>query len=418
MNWPFYLFVTLFVLHEVIEFVLLALNQRHVSRHRDQIPDFYRERIDISNYARSIDYTLTKGRFAMVVNLLKIPVIWLAILSGAFGALDIGLAEWMGGISLHHSVVYCAMIGLILSIAGIPASVYSTFVIEQRFGFNKMTPKLFVIDYLKQLVLTALLGVPLLYLLFWLVREAGPWWWLYGFLSVFGVQFFIAAIYPTILAPIFNKFTPLAEGDLKQAILAIAKKIGFKLSGIFTIDGSRRSAHSNAYFAGMGRFRRIVLFDTLNQQLTNHEIVSVLAHEMGHNIKRHTQRHLVLALLITFIGFWGLGLLMDWLPFYQTFRAGAPAPHKALVLFALFAPYLTFVLTPMQNYLSRRYEYEADAFAKQALADSAGLSGALVKLTKENLSNLTPHPWYSFYHYSHPTTVERVTALQIITQGH
>jgi STE24 endopeptidase len=268
------------------------------------------------------------------------------------------------------------------------------------------------VDLLKGIVLGAVLGGPILALVFWIYDKAGPWWWLWAFAAVFGFEFLMAAIYPTFLAPIFNKFTPLPEGSLKQAITDLAQKIRFKMAGIFTIDGSRRSAHSNAYFAGMGRMRRIVLFDTLQKQLTEREIIAVLGHEMGHNKLRHIHKQLILSFFVSLTGFWILSLAMGWTPFFAAFGAGDPAPHKALVLFALFSAHFTFFLPAITNALSRRYEYQADRFSVDVVGDREAMSSALVALCRENLSNLTPHPLYSFYHYTHPTTLERVRALE------
>lgn len=411
-HWFFWLFLIVFILHELWEGGLVLLNIAHTKKHRNQMPEFYRGKIEPDRYAKSVAYTIDKARFGLIVSLVTIPILWAAILSGFFDFLDIRLSSLIPAGPLTHSVIYCAAVALIGMILKIPASLYSNFVLEAKYGFNKMTAKTFVVDFFKGLILSALLGIPLLYLVFWLYAKAGPLWWIWAFGAVFGFQFFMAAVYPVLLAPIFNKFIPLADGELKESILALARKIRFKLSGIFTIDGSRRSAHSNAYFAGMGRMRRIVLFDTLTTQMTNREILSVLAHEMGHNIKRHIVKFLAYSFFYSLAGFAVLGRLIDWEPFFAVFGAGAPAPHKALVLFGLFAGYFTFWLTPLWNAVSRRNEYESDRFSVETTGDKNGMTEALMKLTKENLSNLTPHPLYSFCHYSHPTTLERIRAIE------
>lgn len=411
-HWFFWLFLTLFILHELGENGLVLLNIFHTRKHRNQIPEFYHGKIEPDRYAKSIAYTIDKARFGLIVSLIGIPIVWAAIFSGFFDFLDIWLSSLISTDSLSRSVAYCAVVGLIGMILKIPVSLYSNFVLEAKYGFNKMTPKTFAADFFKGLVLSALLGIPLLYLVFWFYAEAGRLWWLMSFAAVFGFQFFVAAVYPVLLAPIFNKFIPLTEGELKESILALAKKIRFKLSGIFTIDGSKRSSHSNAYFAGMGRLRRIVLFDTLTEQMTNKEILSVLAHEMGHNIKKHVVKYLVYSFFYALSGFAILGRVIDWEPFFTAFGAGAPAPHKALVLFGLFAGTFTFWMTPLWNSISRRHEYEADRFSVETTNDKEGMTQALLKLSRENLSNLTPHPLYSFCHYSHPTTIERIRAIE------
>lgn len=411
-HWFFWTFLFFFVVNEVWESFLTILNIRHTHKHKDEIPSFYQARIDQETYQKSVRYTLEKARFGLIINFLSLILIWAAILSGSFNFLEKSLSGFIPPNTLNHSVAYCMTLGLILLILKIPVSLYSNFILEEKYGFNKMTLKTFVSDLLKGLLLGILLGVPLLYLIFWLYQTTGSWWWLWAFGALFGFELFLAAVYPTLLAPLFNKFIPLPNGELKQAILDIAKKVNFKMSGIYTIDGSKRSAHSNAYFAGMGKMRRIVLFDTLLKSLTDKEIISVLAHEMGHNIKKHVQKHLLISFITSLIGFWVLSLIIQWSPFFQAFNAGAPSPHKALILFALFAGYFTFWLTPLMNYLSRKHEYEADRFSVESTGDKENMASSLIKLSKDNLSNLTPHPAYSFYHYSHPTTVERVQAIK------
>ena len=409
-HWFFWAFVVFFILHELIEQGLTWLNMRHIKQHRGEIPSFYKDKIEPAQYAKSIDYTLEKLRFGILTSFIAIPVVWAAIFSGFFDKLD----SWISVLALKpllHSVVFVLATGLILMVLKIPQNLYSHFVIEEKYGFNKMTLKIWAVDFVKGLMLSAVLGVPLLTVLFWLFQKAGPVWWIWSFGALFAFQFFIYAVYPVWIAPLFNKFTPLADGELKRAILDIASRIRFKLSGIYTIDGSKRSSHSNAYFAGIGRFRRIVLFDTLADKHTLPEIIGVLAHEMGHNIKKHVQRQLIFSFVVAFAGFWILSRVIGWEPFYAAFNAGAPTPHKALVLFSLFSGTFTFWLTPISNALSRKYEFEADRFSVETTKDKISLASALIKLSKENLSNLTPHPLYSFYHYSHPTTVERVKAI-------
>lgn len=411
-HWFFWAFVAAFILHEVVDYALVFLNMSHTKKHAGEIPDFFKGKIEPEEYKKSIRYTLDKSRFGLVISFLQIPLIWAAILLGAFSFADTVVGKYFELNTLTYSVAYCLTIALALMILQLPVSLYSNFVLEEKYGFNKMTFKTFVVDLIKTLILSAVLGIPLLYLVFWLYQSAGSFWWLWAFFALFGFELFIAAIYPTLLAPIFNKFTPLEEGELKEAILNIAKKIKFKMSGIFTIDGSKRSSHSNAYFAGMGKMRRIVLFDTLMKTMNNAEIISVLAHEMGHNIKKHVQKFLILSFITSLIGFWVLSLLINWEPLFSTFGAGAPAPHKALILLGLFSGYFTFWLTPITNLISRKHEYEADRFSVETTKESETMKSALLKLSKENLANLTPHPLYSFYHYSHPTTSERIQAIE------
>jgi STE24 endopeptidase len=243
------------------------------------------------------------------------------------------------------------------------------------------------------------------------MHTAGNAWWFYAWAALTSFQILIAAVFPTFLAPIFNKFTPLADQELNDRIVELARRIRFKMTGVFTVDGSRRSGHSNAYFAGMGRFRRIVLFDTLMKQLTSDELIAVLAHEMGHNVKKHIVKSMLLSAALSLVGFYVLSLLITWSDFYTAFNVAKASPHAALVIFSITSETFTFFLTPIMNLWSRKNEFEADQFSIETTNNKAAMKNALIKLTEENLSNLAPHPAYSFYHYSHPTTPERALAI-------
>ncbi len=406
------LFLIFFFIHELWETALNLLNQNEIKKNRNQIPSFYKATVDLPTYQKSTDYNLTRLRFSLFSGWISNAIILGLLFWGFFYRLELFLLNYLSNQSLSFAVVYCLSVGALFSLLSLPASLYSQFVIEEKFGFNKMTWGLWLKDLVKGTVLSLILGVPILYALFFFYQKAGEAWWLWAFLSLFTFQLLLAAIYPTFIAPLFNKFIPLEEGSLKESIYKIAGKINFKMSGIFTLDGSKRSTHSNAYFAGIGKFRRIVLFDTLRQQMQEPEIISVLAHEMGHNKKKHIVKQLILGFVLTGLGFFILSELMKWPELYSVFRAGPPSAYKALVLFSLFSGHFTFMLTPFSNYLSRKYEYEADAFSVEATGDKENMKNALLKLSKENLSNLTPHAWYSFYYYSHPTTLERVKAIE------
>jgi STE24 endopeptidase len=410
-SWFFWVFAGCYAVHLVWEISLTLLNNSEMRRNAGAVPEYFKDKIDEKRYAKAIAYNLEKSRFGFFTKGYDLVITFVIILSGFLGGLDVWVGRWAGE-GILRSVAYCGMIGLVLTLLRIPLSLYSHFVLEEKYGFNKMTLGTFLLDLLKGVLLGAALGGPILTAIFWLYQKAGVYWWLYAFAAVYGFEFLMAAVYPTFLAPIFNKFTPLPDGTLKEAITSLAQKIKFKMSGIFTIDGSRRSAHSNAYFAGMGRLRRIVLFDTLQKQLTEREIIAVLGHEMGHNKLKHIQKMLVMGFLTSLAGFWILSLLIGWEPLYAAFRAGPPAPHKALVIISLFGSHFTFFLKAITNALSRRYEYASDAFSVKVVGDAEAMASSLVALSRENLSNLTPHPLYSFYHYTHPTTLERVRAIQ------
>jgi STE24 endopeptidase len=244
-----------------------------------------------------------------------------------------------------------------------------------------------------------------------LINATGSFWWLWAFLFITLFQLLVIVIFPTFIAPWFNKFEPLQEGELRTRILALAEQVGFKTSGIFAMDGSKRSSHSNAYFTGIGKSKRIVLFDTLLDQMSIDQSLAVLAHEMGHYKMKHIQRMLIVQTVFLLVGLYVLSWLLDWQPLYAAFGL-TPSHHAALVLFSLLSGTMTFFLGPLMHLLSRKHEYEADRFAALTLRDGKAMEGALIDLTVKNLSNLTPHPWYSAYHYSHPTPAERIRAIR------
>lgn len=409
----FWWFVVFYVLHFGVEFFLDLKNYFYVRR-QYVVPQAYSHIISQDVFIKSKNYTLDKLRFGMFSAFIQMLLFWVLVLAHGFQWFDDYSAVFVTRGTLTHSVLFCLLVGLFFFVVQMPFRLYSTFVIEEKYGFNQTTLKVFCVDLIKSLVLSLVLGVSLLYVVFWLMSITGNFWWLWVWGVITFFQFFIAMVYPTLLAPLFNKFVPLEEGELKTNIEKIAHKIGFNMSGIYVIDGSRRSGHSNAYFAGLGKWRRIVLYDTLIKQLSQNELLAVLAHEMGHNVKKHVQSSMIFTTCFSLVGFYILSLLVVWPDFYLAFGLNAPSHHAALVIFSLISGTFTFFVTPLMNFISRRNEYEADAFSAWATQDHESMKNALFKLTKDNLSNLTPHSWYSFYHYSHPTTLERVNALNVV----
>lgn len=410
------LFLALFLLEFAVEFALNELNLAHArERASAEIPAFFDGSMTRAEYGKSIDYTLARGRFQRWSSIYLILVAFWILFGGVLPAVDRfarNLAAYFPAWSHADGIGFCLAVAFIFGAASAPTGIYSTFVLEERFGFNKTTPAVYIADRLKGLALGLVIGVPFLFCVLWLMERAGPYWWFWVFLFIVAFQLVMVIVSPTLIAPLFNKFEPLKEGEFKQRILAMADKVGFKTGGIFTMDGSRRSAHSNAYFTGLGKAKRIVLFDTLAEQMTTDQGVAVLAHEMGHYKMKHIRRMLVLRSLFLLAGLYVLSLLVGYPPFFRAFGFDAPSNHAALVLFSLLAGPATFYLTPLINYFSRKHEYEADLFAARALGRSKPMEEALIKLTVDNLSNLTPHPWYSAYHYSHPTTAERIDAMR------
>lgn len=406
------IYLTLFAIYFLFDLTLAVLNMRFVKRHADKMPEFFKGHIDEDTYSRSVDYTLTKGRFGIISSFYSAVLLLVIILCGFFGDLDTFVKSFSLG-QYTTGVIYVFALTFILSIFQIPFELYSTFVIEERFGFNKTTWKVWFTDKLKGIVVGLIILLPMLYGLFWFMDSAGKFWWIYAFLFITGLQLLVMYIYPVLIAPLFNKFEPLEDGELKKAIFTLAEKVSFKTSGVFLMDGSRRSGHGNAYFTGFGKNKRIVLFDTLIESLSTEQTVAVLAHEMGHEKKAHIKKSLLLSLVIMFFTFWVLSLLINYLPFFEAFGFDSVSYHGALIIFAFAFEPVTYFLTPLFSSLSRRFEYQADAFAVNAVGNSEDLSQALLSLSKKNLSNFTPHPLYSFFHYSHPTLHERIGAMKM-----
>lgn len=400
----------LMVLRLIGELVLSALNRGEVRRH-PSAPPAVAAVMDAPTYAKSVAYTLEKSRFGMVTEIFDTLVLALVVFGGVLPMLFVRIGTWGAPGAMWDDAAFILIAMILLSIPSLPFDWWSTFRLEARFGFNKSTPALWLTDKLKGVLLMLVIGFPLLWLLLSLVRWAGDRWWLWAFAILFGFQLLMLVLYPKLILPLFNKLTPLPEGELRSRLLSLGDRTGFRASTIEVIDGSKRSGHSNAYFTGFGRFRRIVLFDTLIAQLTPEELEAVLAHEIGHYRRGHIPKMMVLSAAMLFGGFAVIAWLArsEWFNRAFGFPAGEIAP--AFLLFGLLSGLVTFWFSPIMNLLSRKHEYEADAFARDAMSGSNSMIGALRKLAQKNLSNLTPHPWFSAFFYSHPTLVEREAAL-------
>ena len=391
---------------------LSALNRAEVRRHAGARPAAMAELMDEETYAKAVAYTLAKNRLGVVELIFDSGLLAAVVFSGVlpwiyhwFAAHGAAGTAWMGALFLFA-------VGGLMSVPGLPLEWWAQFRLEERFGFNKSTLKLWITDHLKGLALGLVIGFPLLWALLGLVRRVGDGWWLWGFGLLFTFQLLMMVLYPKLIMPLFNKLTPLPEGELRTRLLELADRTGFRASTIQVMDGSKRSGHSNAFFTGFGRFRRIVLFDTLIAQLTTGELEAVLAHEIGHYKKGHVPRMIAVTALLQFAGFAVLAWLArsPWFDAAFGFPAGDLAP--VFLLFGLLGGLGTFWLTPAMNFFSRKHEYEADAFARAAVGGPAPMIAALRKLAQKNLTNLTPHPWFSGFYYSHPTILEREHALE------
>lgn len=368
--------------------------------------------MDAETYAKAGRYTLAKSRFGDVSEVFDTLVLMLVLTGGVLPALFEEVAVWGGPESTWNHAAFIILAGLLLSIPSLPFDWWEQFGLEQRFGFNRSTPRLWVVDKIKGALVSVAIGYPLLWALLSLVRLAGAHWWIWGFALLFGFQLLMLILYPKLIVPLFNKLTPLPAGELRDRLMALGDRTGFRASTIEVIDGSKRSGHSNAYFTGFGRFRRIVLFDTLVSQLTPEELEAVLAHEIGHYRRGHIPRLLALSAGMMLAGFATVAWLAGSSWFNPAFGLPPAQIAPSFLLFGLLSGTVTFWFAPLGNLLSRRHEYEADAFAREAMGGPAPLIGALRKLAQKNLTNLTPHPWFSGFHYSHPTLAEREAALQ------
>jgi len=383
--------------------------RRYVCAHREEVPAAFRDAISLEEHHKAADYTLAKLGFGSFELLFATAVLLLWTLGGGLEWLD---AAWrgLGWPELGTGVAFVISAFVIMSLLGLPAALYHTFVIEQRFGFNRTNLKTFVGDLLKSGLLTLLIGVPFVWLVLWLMQAMGSYWWLYVWLAYMALSLTMLWLYPSVIAPLFNKFSPLSDESLKQRIETLLSRCGFTSRGIFVMDGSRRSSHGNAYFTGIGKNKRIVFFDTLTDSLDADEIEAVLAHELGHFRKRHVTKRIILMSITTLAGLALLGWLAGTPWFYTALGAGQASNHMALMLFILVLPEFTFLLTPLFSAYSRKHEFEADAFAA-ANSDADMLIRALVKMYQENAKTLTPDPVYSAFYDSHPPAPIRIKHL-------
>ena len=399
--------------------IWLATRQiRHVCKYRDSVPENFSTQINLNEHHKAADYTCAKVRLSYINILLGALLLLALTLGGGINVLVNFCADWLNN-SLARGMALIIITMLLMSLTEIPIDYYRTFVVEQKFGFNKMTPAMFFMDIAKQTLLAALLGMPLLFGMLWLTEEMGMYWWFYFWLVWIAFNLLVLAIYPTWIAPLFNKFTPLEDISLKTRIEQLMKKCGFESNGLFVMDGSRRSGHGNAYFTGFGKTKRIVFFDTLLARLDPPEIEAVLAHELGHFKCHHVIKRIVWTFTMSLVLLWVLGYLIQQNWFYQGLGVSlsseaigsSSSTAVALLLFLLVMPIFTFFFQPLSSLYSRQHEFEADKYA----ADNASvndLTRALVKLYQDNAATLTPDPLYSAFYDSHPSAMIRIGRLQ------
>jgi len=409
--------ITAIILVTLISSFLMNILADHlnIGNLTPNLPDALSDVYDTNRYKRSQHYLKATTRMGLVSGSIDIILLLAFWFWGGFSILDEFIRE-LNQNDILSGLLFIGILSGLKFILSLPFSIYSTFVIEERFGFNKTTPALFILDLLKSIILSLILGAALLSAIFWFFQSAGTWAWAicWGVTCIFllGIQYIV----PTWIMPLFNKFTPIQEGPLKEAIFAYARSIDFSLTQIFVMDGSKRSAKSNAFFTGFGKNKRIVLYDTLIEEQTQDELVAVLAHEMGHFKKKHIQRRLALGIVQMGIIFYLLSLFLTHEGLFHAFYVQNPSVYAGLVFFSiLFAPIDLLISIAMQ-FISRKDEYQADRFAALTTKNSGALVSALKKLSAHNLSNLTPHPFYVFLNYSHPPVMDRISTLNRIGQ--
>lgn len=404
-------FLILLFLKTAFEFYLSRVNERYALNRRDSLPEAFEGRLEPDTYRKSVGYTVEKLRFGRLESIFGALLLGIILATGFLWWLFQGLTGWLGeGVWGQATVLF--LIGVLLHLPMIPFEYFEQFSLEERFGFNKSTVGLWISDQVKGLLVNAALLIPLTALILALVRWFPQWWWLIGFIVFFGFMLLMMVLYPMFILPLFNKLEPLKDGELKERLMELAERAKFHANTIQVIDGSKRSGHSNAYFTGFGKFRRIVLFDTLIEQLKIDELEAVLAHEIGHYRLGHIPKMLFFSALSGLLGFWLIALLAEQPWFLSGFGFSPEAGMAAVfLLFSLVSGVFTFWLNPLFARMSRKHEYEADAFAREQVSGADPMIRALHKLSEKNLSNLNPHPLYSSWYYSHPTLVERERAL-------
>jgi STE24 endopeptidase len=399
---------------------LSHLNRGYVLAHANEVPQAFVGVVDEPTYARSVAYTLAKSRFNQSAETYAAIALLVVLFSGVLPwayeltLLRVGSTSWAMALFLFS-------VALAIGLSSLPLAWIAQFRLEARFGFNTSTQKTWWLDLVKRLILAVGLGYPMLVLILRIVEWAGPWWWVWAWGTIMGIELLVMVLAPLLILPLFNTLSPLPEGSLQERLTAMARKTRFLVQSIQVMDGSKRSSHSNAFFTGIGRFRKIVLFDTLITQMDETEIEAVLAHEIGHYKRKHLPKMLVGSAVGGMAGLWMISWLATQPAFVGAFGFSAPAgtadftgPGVApvLLVFAILSGTLTFWLDPLIHWMSRRFEYQADAFASEVMGDPGPMINALREVNEQNLDNLTPHPLYSGFHYSHPTLLEREAALR------
>jgi len=408
-----YAFAAALVLGLAAKLWLASRQIRHVARHRGTVPPAFAQTISLAAHQKAADYTVAKTRFGLLELAWGAGVLLGWTLLGGLDALNKALVAAIGP-GMWQQLALLAAFALINGLLDLPFTLWQTFRLEERFGFNKMTFRLWLADAVKGTLLGALIGLPIAALILWLMGAAGSGWWLWAWAVWMGFNLLLMLVYPTFIAPLFNKFKPLDDASLQARVTALMQRCGFAAKGLFVMDGSRRSAHANAYFTGFGASKRVVFYDTLLRQLNAGEVEAVLAHELGHFKRRHIVKRMAAMFALSLAGFALLGWVSGQSWFYAGLgvqpNMGAPNDALALLLFMLAVPVFTFFVAPLPAWLSRKHEFEADAYA-MAQTSGTDLAAALLKLYQDNASTLTPDPLFVRFYYSHPPASERLARM-------
>jgi len=406
-----YSFIILSVLSLIVKMLLNFINRKYIRQHSNQVPSEFQDKIDLESHKKAALYSIDKLKFGMFQTVFNFIMTMIFVFWG-YRQLDQFIQSNFNEGPIITGLIYIGLLSLITMIIGLPGSLYSTFVIEEKFGFNKTTPKLFVIDTIKSILMSIIIGAPLICGILYFMQYTENNWWLWAGLFFVSFQFVLIWAYPKFIAPLFNKFTPLEDKGLIENLNDLLKQIDLKFKDFYIMNASIRSSHGNAYFTGFGKNKRIVFFDTLLKSLSNNEVLAVLAHELGHLKHKHITKKLSVSIIFLFISFYLLGYFSHHDFFYKAFGANQKSDYMALVLFFSVIPAYTFLFTPISSWFSRKDEYEADDFACK-YSNPSDLMNSLIKLSKDNSSTLTPHPLYSKFYYSHPPALERIENIKL-----
>ncbi len=411
LNFLLLIFLAVFLLRSGVQIYLNWLNIYYLRQYGTTVPEIFRDTIDPEKLRRISAYTAESENFAIITTLANQGLFLAILLSGVLAGLVRTIRLWEYG-PIVSGLIFFAALSIFANLLRIPFSLYETFVIEERYGFNVMSIKVWISDLLKSLLLAALLGGLLLSLLLILVVHGGVAWWIWAWMLVGGFELLMLWLFPVVVLPLFNKFDPIENKELEERIRTLIGKVGLRAKGIFKMDASKRSKHTNAFFAGLGRTKRIVLFDTLLGSHTEEEILSVLAHEAGHWKKRHILRMLVPLEILSLVSFYVVAKFLNWPLLYQTFGFQEPIVYVGLFLIAALVSLIGFFAEPLESAISRKFEREADDFALRLMETAEPMRSALKRLAADNLANLGPHPLYAWFYYSHPPLVERIERLK------